>query len=123
MPLARHVALDIAGHAGAADLGPYRVNLAPHAGANLTRQRRTTLAVAAHARLPRVDELFRDQSERVIFLDAEARPVLRIGAAGAAALAQSFSIDGGFDFHSARLARKGGADQPAAWAPQGSLGC
>src|SRR5207247_911213 len=81
-PLPRHVALGVAGHAGAADLGPDRVDLATNANAHLARQRRTALAVAAHAGLPRVDELFRDQRQCLIVLDAEARPVLRIAAAG-----------------------------------------
>src|SRR5882757_6806852 len=123
MPLPRHVALGIAGHAGAADIGPNSVNPATNGNANLARQRRAAVAVAAHSRLPLVDEFLRDQGERLLVLDAEARPVLRIGAAGAAALAQAFGIDCGSGLvHPARLTWKPGAGQPAG-DDHGSLGC
>src|SRR5712671_1586466 len=123
MPLPRHVALGIAGHAGAADIGPNSVNPATNGNANLARQRRAAVAVAAHSRLPLVDEFLRDQGERRVVLDAEARPVRRIAAAGTAALAEAFGIKGGLGpIHPVRLTRKPGAGQPAS-NYQGSLGC
>ena len=50
MPLPRHRAFGIAGHAGPAYLGPHRIDRACRRLADLARQRRTAVAVAAHSR-------------------------------------------------------------------------
>src|SRR6185437_17051072 len=70
---------------------PYGVDRARSRLSNPALQRRAAVAVAAHARAARVDELGRDAVERFIVLGRKARPVRRIGAAGAAGLAGIFS--------------------------------
>src|SRR5258708_10613490 len=106
MPAPRHRAFGIAGHAGAADLGPRRIDRARRRDADLARQRRTAIAVAAHPRQSFIDELFRNQVELRVILGGEARPVLRIAAAGPAGLARAFDIDGWTAvLHACRLAR------------------
>jgi len=113
VPLPCHRAFGITGHAGAAHFGPHRVDQACRRLADLARQRRAAVAVAAHSRQSFVDESFRDQVERRIVLGSETRPVLRVAAAGAAGLADVFMI-GGDSRHAARLARNDGRGQPPA---------
>ena len=94
MPSPRHRTFDIAGHAGPAHLGPHRINGARGGHADLARQGRAAVAVAAHARQFFVDKFLRDQIERSVVLGGEARPVPRIGTAGAAGLAGAFDSHG-----------------------------
>ena len=78
MSAPRHQAFDIAGHAGPADFGPRRMDHARGRNPDMARQRRTAVAVAAHARQFFIDEFCRDQIERRVVLGGEPRPVLRI---------------------------------------------
>src|SRR5262245_13025778 len=77
VPPARHVAFDIAGQTGVADLRPHGVDHARCGSADLALQRRATIALAAHPGLPLVDILCWNEIERRIVLDGEARPVRR----------------------------------------------
>jgi hypothetical protein len=106
VPSSRHFALDVAGHAGSADIGPHWVNPARRRHADLARQRRAPIPVAAHSRQFLVDELCRNEIERRVVLGGEPRPVRRIRAAGAAGLAGVADIDGRIEvFHGSGLAR------------------
>src|SRR5258708_38813710 len=94
VPSPRHLTFGIAGHAGPADFGPISINSARGLDADLAGQGRAAVAVAAHARQFRVDEVFRNAIERGVVLGGEPRPVRRIGTARAAGLARAFGIDG-----------------------------
>lgn len=85
--LARHQAIVVAGHAGAADIGANIVNAASGSFADLAGERGTTHAVAAHAGFVGGHVFCRNQVELRVILGGEARPFGRIGTAGATALA------------------------------------
>jgi hypothetical protein len=106
-PPARHVAFDIAGHANAAHLGTNGVDRARGRHADAAGQRRTAVAVTAHARLSFVDEIRGNEREGGVIFGREARPVLRIGAAGPARLAGAFDAKRWFAcFHAAGSSAK-----------------
>ena len=83
----RHQAVVAAGHAGAADIGAEIINATGRMFAHLSGERRTSAALAAHSGLVGRYQLGRNAIELLVVLGREARPVGRVGAAGAAALA------------------------------------
>src|SRR4051794_8674730 len=100
----RHRTFRIAGHAGPAHFWPHRVNPARCRYPYPPRQGRAALAVAAHSGELLIDELLWDPLERGIVLGGEARPIPRIGAAGAARLARA-AAEKIASFHGDPLAR------------------
>src|ERR1700722_2700055 len=99
---ARQRAFGVARHAGAAYFGPHGIDDAGGFDPDPPRQRRTAVAVAAHAGLSLVDELCRNEVERRVVFGRKTRPVMRIGAAGAAGLARTFGFGrrlAGFHHH------------------------
>ena len=84
----RHPAGIVARQAGPAHLGPHRIDRARGRDPDLARERHAAIAVAAHAPQRIVDERGRDAVEIGIRLGGEARPLLGIGAARPAALAE-----------------------------------
>lgn len=77
----------VAGLAGAADIGPYRIDAARGLLADRAEQGRAAVSLATHPARLVVDKAGRDARERVIILEREAGPVARKRTAGAATLA------------------------------------
>src|SRR5574338_1020492 len=85
MAPARHVALLVARLAGAADVGADVIDRAGGRFADLAGEGGATVAGPAHAGAVRRDQRFGNARQRRVILEAEARPIGRIGTAGAAA--------------------------------------
>lgn len=97
--LPRHQALVVPRHAGATDDGAYVVDLAGDGTAELAFKRRAAAALAAHAAEIRSHIVRRNALELLLRLQRKARPVGRIRAARAAALAVEILMGHTFSLH------------------------
>src|SRR5207253_10677216 len=84
----RQVAQFIARLTRAAHLRPHRIERARGRDANLAGERHAAIAGTAHRAARVIDVLARDRLDLGFALEAEARPVARVGAARAAGLAE-----------------------------------
>jgi hypothetical protein len=82
----------VAGLAGATHVGADTINPTCGRYADLAHQRGAAVPIAANAAQPAIDELGRDAIEIGVVLRTEARPLLRKGAAGAAAPANRIAV-------------------------------
>jgi len=79
-----HLARIVAGHARSADLGAHGINRARGCDTDVAHQRRTAIALTAHAPQFLIDEGARNAIEIGVGLEREPGPLRRIGAARAA---------------------------------------